>query len=253
MIEPGARTWAPFAALLCVLLVGASFASPARAASDSDPWEKMNRGIFRFNETLDRWTIEPVAKAWNFVMPQPVQRSLKNVYDTAWMPAVFGNHLLQAHPKQAFVDDLPRLVVNLTVGLGGLFDVASSLGIEDRYTDFGLTMGRWGVKPGPYLMLPLLGPSSIRDGAGRVADGFSSPFLYFMPFWGAVIVRGTELLNLRSLYLEEIAQTRVEAFDYYLFVRDAWIQNRRYRVQESRGEATADFPPDDDLYDYEDE
>jgi phospholipid-binding lipoprotein MlaA len=248
------------AALLCGLSGCASTGGPEPAGPtepNPDPWESLNRRVFAFNDGTDRWAIEPVSKVWNFVVPRRVQWSIKNIYDNAWMPAVFGNHILQAHPKEAFLEDLPRLIVNTTIGLAGIFDVASRMGIDDNYTDFGVTMGRWGAPPGPYFVIPLLGPSSVRDGIGRVADGYSSPYTYFIPWWGFFVIRGTELLNLRSLYMEEIAQSKAESFDFYLFMRDAWVQNRRHRVREARRESTEDTPEADDLYyfedDYEDE
>ena len=257
MSSAAIRSGVLLAALVAALSGCASTGGPEASEPNPDPWEGMNRGIFAFNEGLDKYAIGPAGQVWNFVIPRRVQWSIKNVYDNAWMPAVFGNHILQAHPKEAFLEDLPRLVVNTTVGLGGLFDVASRIGIDDNYTDFGVTMGRWGAPTGPYFVIPLLGPSSIRDGLGRVADAYSSPYTYFVPWWGFFVIRGTELMNMRSLYDEEIAQSKAESFDYYLFLRDAWMQNRRHRVREARGEPTLDTPEAEDLYyfedDYEDE
>ena len=238
------------AVLLCALC---GCASVQRPEPNPDPWEKMNRGIFSFNDTLDEWAIEPAAKVWNFVMPRPVQWGIKNVFDNAWMPAVMGNHLLQAKPREAFLEDLPRFFFNSIYGIGGFFDIASHMDIPDNYTDFGLTMGRWGAPTGPYFVIPLLGPSSVRDGVGRAADFASHPYSYFIPWWSGFVLGGADLFNLRSLYLEEIAQSKAESFDYYLFARDAWIQNRRHRVREARGEADVVAPEDDDLYYFEDD
>jgi len=230
----------------------ASAGGPESHGHNVDPWEKMNRGIFRFNEGADRWAIEPASRAWSFAVPKLAQQGIKNIYDNAWMPAVIGNHLLQAHPVEAFVEDLPRLILNTTIGLAGLFDVASQVGIRENVTDFGITMGRWGLPPGPYFEIPLLGPSNARDGVGRVVDSFSSPYTYFIPWWSFFVTRGVELMNLRALYAEELAQSKADAFDYYLFRRDAWMQNRRYRVGQARGEVAPSPAEDEDLFYFDD-
>ena len=149
MITAETRAKAVLAGLLCVLtqtqMACASAAGPGSPDYDPDPWVKMNRGIFAFNEGVDRWAVEPAARVWDFVLPTAVQQCVKNVNDNAWMPAVIGNHLLQGHPKQALLQDLPRLLLNSTLGVAGLFDVASGSGIEENTTDFGITLGRWGL------------------------------------------------------------------------------------------------------------
>jgi phospholipid-binding lipoprotein MlaA len=234
--------------LACMLFGCASGSGPGRLERNPDPWEKVNRGLFAFNDRVDGWVLEPVAKAWNFVLPRPVKLGIQNFSDNLWMPAVFGNHLLQAHPKQAFLEDLPRLLLNTTIGVGGLFDFASTQGYEKSYTDFGITMGRWGVPPGPYVVIPFLGPSSVRNVGGRVVDTFSTPYTYFVPWYGFAVFRTIELMNRRALYFEELAHARTDSFDYYVFMRDAWSQNRRHYVRAARGESTLESF-DDDLYD----
>ena len=255
MVVARTRRLALLAFLLCSLFGCASAGGPSRPEHDPDPWEKMNRGIFVFNERVDDWVLEPVARAWNFVLPRPVIRGIANFSDNLWMPAVFGNHILQAHPKAAFLEDLPRLVLNSTVGIAGLLDPASKLGLEKNYTDFGITMGRWGAPPGPYFVIPFLGASSVRGVVGRVADGFSTPYTYFVPWYGFVVFRTIELMNLRALYLEDLAHARADAFDFYVFVRDAWTQNRRHYVRKARGESTVEAFEDDLYYfdEFEDE
>ncbi len=209
---------------------------------DADPWEPMNRKVFAFNESLDEWIIGPASKGWNVVLPDGVQTSIKNFFDNIFMPAVFVNHVVQGQFKEAFAEDLPRFLMNTTVGWVGLFDAASTVDIDKNYTDFGVTLGRWGVPTGPYLVLPLLGSSSPRNVFGKVADAWSTPYSLWIAPWISVTIRAVELVNLRSLFSEEIDQSREESIDYYSFVRSAWTQNRRYRVLEAQGkEASPKF------------
>jgi phospholipid-binding lipoprotein MlaA len=256
VIASGTRTRVLRIALsfaLCATCACASTGKLGRPERNLDPWEKMNRGTFAFNEGVDKWVLAPVGRAWDYVAPRAVQRGIQNVSATLWMPAVIGNHILQARPRDAFCEDLPRLVVNATVGVAGIFDVASRLGIEENYTDFGISMGRWGLPPGPYVVIPLLGPSSVRGVVGRAGDAFSTPITYFFPWYLFVTARTVELMNLRSLYLEEIEKAKDEAFDYYVFIRDAWTQNRAFYVREARGEPSDDPFAEEDLYSFDDE
>ena len=221
--------------LLCFEIGCAGTQGPS-AKPSVDPWEKFNRPMFAFNEALDRWAVAPVAKGWDYVAPDALQMSIKNVFDNIWMPAVFVNHLLQARFKEAFAEDLPRFLINTTVGWAGLFDVASMEDIDKNYTDFGVTLGRWGTPTGPFLMLPLLGPSSVRNSVGKAVDAYSTPYFLWIPIWSSIILRATQMVNLRAVYAEELDEAKAESFDYYLFVRNAWIQNRQHRVLEARGE-----------------
>jgi phospholipid-binding lipoprotein MlaA len=252
MSESGTRGRLVRAAVACALAGAvcacASSGGAGVSERDPDPWEKMNRGIFDFNERLDTWVLEPVGKAWAFVLPKPVRHAIQNVSENLWMPAVFGNHVVQGRPDIAIVEDLPRLIVNTTIGLGGIFDVATRLGIAENYTDFGITMGRWGVPPGPYFVIPIFGPSSVRGVVGRVADTASTPYMYFVPWYAIFAFRTVELLNIRSLYIEEIHHVKADALDYYAFMRDAWTQNRLFYVRQARGEPAVDPFDEDDLY-----
>ena len=196
----------------------------------------MNRKFFEFNEGLDDWVIAPMAAGWDKAVPDGVQVSIKNFFDNLFVPAIFLNHVLQAQFTKAFTEDLPRFVMNSTVGWAGLFDAASSVEIDKNYTDFGITLGRWGVPTGPYLVIPLLGSSSPRNVVGKTADAWSTPYSLWIAPWISVSIRAVELINLRSVFSEEIDQSRNESIDYYSFVRSAWTQNRRYRVLEARGE-----------------
>ncbi len=244
------------------MLAAAGCATPERP----DPLERSNRAVFAFNEGLDRYALEPVAKAWDFVIPGFVQDGIQNFYRNLDMPVVIANDVLQLKPV-AVVEDVARLFFNTTLGLAGFVDVATRVGIPDNDEDFGQTLGYWGVPPGPYLVVPVLGPYTLRDGFGEVVDTTAAGYGYMRLFWFDVVgLNGWEttgasigtyafrLVNLRAIYLEEIASNRADAFDYYAFVRNAYLQNRSARVLDSTGTAAA---VEEDLYfddeDYEDE
>lgn len=230
------------AGVVCVVV-----GSCACASTHPDPFERENRATFAFNELLDRSVARPVARGWDFVTPRAVQTRIENFYANLDMPMVLANDLLALRPRAA-AQDLARLVSNTLLGVAGLFDVASQLGIPKNDADFGLTLGRWGVSPGAYLVVPFLGPFSVRDGVGAGADGFAHPHVYFVPVWVSFALYALRVTNARALYDEEIEDARAAAFDYYLFVRDAYLQNRKYRVEGRRTPAL----PADDLY-YADE
>jgi len=231
----------------------------APAVHDPDPWEKANRGIFWFNETADIYVILPVAKAWRFVFPRPVRSAIRNVSDLSRMSVVLANNMLQLQPRKAN-DDVFRIVINASFGIGGLIDVATMVDVPEHDEDFGQTLGFWGTPPGPYVMLPIFGPANVRDGFGRAVDAFGTLYSYWLPLrWLSVIVNAAELLNLRARYIEEIDENRRESFDYYVFLRDAYLQNRRTKVDRSIWlGARDDTEADEDFYfmdddDYDDE
>lgn len=232
----------PAAALLAAGL--AACATPEAP----DPIEPVNRPLFAVNEGVDRWLLEPVAVGWDFVLPDVVETGIWNFYRNLEMPMVFLNDLLQAKPVPAGWD-LSRFAVNTTAGVAGFVDVASRLGIPQNDEDFGQTLGRWGVPPGAYLVAPLLGPFTLRDFLAYPVDVAAQPHRWLVP---AASV--PDLINTRARFLEEIRENRRTAFDYYLFVRNAYLQNRRQRVddalgteREARHEAY-EMPADEDLY-----
>jgi phospholipid-binding lipoprotein MlaA len=252
------------ATLLCLSLIGC--ATPEKP----DPWEPMNRGIFAFNEKLDQYALEPAATAWDFVVPGFAQTGIENFFDNLQMPIIFANDLLQGKPEAAMFDVF-RLVFNSVFGLAGFIDIATMVDIPDNDEDFGQTLGVWGVPMGPYLMVPLFGPYTVRSGVGQVVDITASAYAYFTPFWTGVVglngvetwgasagVKGLELLNLRAIYLEEFEASRKDAFDYYIFIRNAYLQNRRAKVLDQKDEPVIDddefyyFDEDEEEEDYDD-
>lgn len=218
--------------LALILLGSVTLAGSATANEVSrdprDPFEPLNRSVYRFNEGLDRALLRPVATAYRNTLPLPVQRGVSNFFVNAKYPVTLANNLLQGKVAAAG-SDLGRLLINTTIGLGGLLDPASSLGLERNDEDFGQTLGKWGVPAGPYIMLPLLGPYTLRDGLASAVDDFAEPRGYIKPsstrwsFWVAdKFDRRVRLLDTDAL----IDRTG----DGYAFVRSAYLQRREYLV-----------------------
>lgn len=219
---------------------------------DPDPWERVNRRIFWFNERADVYFVLPIARVWRFSTPGIVRSGIENFNELLLMPVIFANGVFQLKPKNA-IQDLGRIVYNATFGLAGFIDVASMIGIPQNDEDFGQTLGFWGAPPGPYLVLPFFGPSNIRDGIGRVGDTAATYYTSLLPIYVTFIVRGVELVNLRARYIDEVDENRRESFDYYVFLRDAYLQNREMRVGRARERFEPDAESEDDLYYFDEE
>ena len=241
-------------ALALVVVVGAPGAV-VRAETESgaqglawDPWEPLNRRTFAFNETLDAWLLEPVATVWDFAVPHPVQRCFGNLFDHLVLPVRVANDLLQLKARKA-IEDVFRFQANTLLGLGGCFDVATRGGITKHNEDFGQTLGHWGVPAGPYLVLPLLGPSNPRDGVGLLVDSTGAVQTFFISWPVLFGAAAFDIVNTRALSLEDLAAERASAFDFYAAVRSAYVQFRENRVYDR---ADAPAPPaaeqDEDLY-----
>jgi phospholipid-binding lipoprotein MlaA len=199
--------------------------------TEYDPWEPFNRKMFAFNQKVDQYVFKPVAKVWNFVVPDLAQQSLANAFDNIAMPRRFINSLLQLKPEGAG-RELARFFLNISMGVGGFFDVATELGIRRSDEDTGQTLGVYGVGPGPYLVLPFLPPLTVRDGFGYAADTAMQPIGYFAPFQASAGMRGGQLVNDRSLNLETFAEFEQMSFDLYSAVRNAYLQRRQRMIQE---------------------
>jgi phospholipid-binding lipoprotein MlaA len=215
----------------------------------NDPWEGFNRAIFAFNEKVDIYFLRPVAVGWDFILPDLVQTGIRNVFSNIRFPIIFVNDLLQAKPIEAS-KDLGRFVLNSTVGIGGILDPAKDVGLEGNDEDFGQTLGYWGVPPGPYLVLPFLGPSSPRDTIGLAADSATMPYPYFVAWYVSAAITATNGVNRRARYIEEIDENRKTALDFYSFQRNAHVSYRENLVNERE---TDDEQPTDDLYYFGDE
>ena len=201
------------------------------AGEGADPWQGMNRVFFSFNEGLDRWLLEPVAKGWDFVLPDFAQRGIRNAFDNIRFPIQFSNNLLQAKPADAG-RDVARFLVNTTVGIGGLLDPASRIGLPPSNEDFGQTLGVWGVPTGPYVMLPVFGPSNVRDGVGRAVDTSMNVAAYYMPIYVSLSLTVANTVNRRAMVIEELAAERRAALDFYEAVRSAYTQYREALVKD---------------------
>ena len=180
---------------------------------------------------LDRHVLKPVAKVWNFVVPDLAQQSLANAFDNIAMPRRLINSLFQLKMKGAGLE-LARFFLNISMGVGGFFDVATELGVPRSDEDTGQTLGYYGVGPGPYLVLPFLPPLTVRDGFGYAADGAMQPISYVAPFAATVGMRGGQVVNDRSLNLETFEEFEQMTFDLYSAVRNAYLQRRQRMIQE---------------------
>ncbi len=230
------------------------FAKQGEALSeeeDYDPWESYNTAVFNFNRKLDQYLVKPVAKGYNAVVPDSVQHGISNVFfNIRFVPRMFNN-LFQGKVKGAGIE-LSRFLINSTAGLAGFFDPAARfLDLQTPVEDFGQTLGYYGVKPGPYLLIPLWPvPFTIRDGAGFIVDLALDPFnwlvLPFFPIEGAPILvenvdtafyanlatRAFYILNERSLSLETFEGVEEATLDLYSAVRNAYLQRRARAIQE---------------------
>lgn len=210
-------------------------------AEGPDPWRGMNEPVFRFNESVDKSLLEPVAKGYDAVTPSLFETMIGNFFENLTVPRTLVNDLLQAKPLKA-TQDLGRFAANTLAGIVGLVDVASEMGIPTNKEDFGQTLGRWGTPSGPYVVIPLAGPNLVRDVLASPIDVASNPTTWVNVF-GLSAVR---VVNTRAQYLEEIAQSRKDALDYYVFVRDAFLQNRESAVTDGK---RARAEGEEDLYD----
>lgn len=200
----------------------------------SDPFEGYNRGVFWFNDKLYFYLFKPVVRVYR-VVPHPVRNSIGNFFSNLSSPISIANAILQLKPTDATLG-FSRLLINTTIGLGGLFDPADHwVGIPEKKEDFGQTLGRYGVGQGPYFVLPIFGPSSIRDTTGHFADVFFDPLAYAgesFSFWQYVGIKGLDFLNALSLDDDNYEKIKRDSLDPYLFMRAAYAQYRLAKVKE---------------------
>ncbi len=214
-------------------------------AGPKDPYETVNRKVFAFNDTLDTYALKPVATAYNKVIPSPIRTGVHNFFGNfsdAWSAV---NQLLQGKPSDAGTMTL-RVLTNTTIGIAGLFDPATSLGLERKSEDLGQTLGRWGLEPGPYLVLPLFGSSDIRDALALPADAYVSPTLLVSTTWQKIGVGTVGVIDTRAGLLGASQMLDELAFDRYTFMRDAYITRRRSLVYDGN---PPDLPDEDDADD----
>jgi phospholipid-binding lipoprotein MlaA len=229
----------PLAARACTwlmtgaLLLAGCTSAPTRTASAVDPLEPMNRTLFQVHDTLDRVVLKPVVDVYTAVLPRPARTAVSNFFnnlDDLWSAA---NGMLQAKPQKAG-DDLGRVLTNTMFGLGGLIDVASSAGIERGNEDFGQTLAVWGVGAGPYLFIPLLGPSTFRDATGTVARAYASPIGYAEDVPLRNSLYGLYAVDARYQAGDALSVVETAALDRYTFIRNAYLQRRRYLIYDGK-------------------
>ena len=225
-----------------VSMVGCASIPAGSERSPQDPWEPFNRSVFEFNEGLDTYLLKPVVAGYRFILPEFVRDGIYNFFSNYNDIYTALYNLLQGKPDYAF-NDLMRVVVNTTMGLGGLIDLATPGGLEKHKEDWGQTLGVWGVPSGPYVVLPFFGPSNVRDTFGTVADLESDYLFRLLP---DVALRnsitGLRVVNARNTYYEAGDLLDGAAIDKYSFVRDAYIQRRAYQINEGRDDEEPQMP-----------
>lgn len=209
-------------------------------ASKVDPYEGVNRDMFAFNDTVDDYVAEPISDAYKWVTPQFVQTGIFNFFNNLKNVNVIINDVLQAKFEQS-AEDTGRLLVNTTIGLGGLVDVAKDVGLKQNDEDFDQTLAVWGVPKGPYMVLPLLGPTTVRGIPGAILDTATNPASYVgMP------VQLVSLLNTRANAQGSLDVVKEGALDPYVFIREGYLQTREHLASDGKSQATSDIDSDFD-------
>jgi len=216
-----------------------SLAQATTEASDdtNDPYENTNRAIFGFNQAVDRTVLVPVASAYRAVIPDPFRDMIHDFLQNLNAPIIFANDVLQGQAGLAG-ETFGRALLNTTVGFGGFIDVASKLGVPYHTNDFGITLANWGVDPGPYLMLPILGPSNPRDLVGDVADGFGDPgnivAAQHHRIWASIVRSAVSGIDERSRNIESLAEIERTSLDYYATIRSLARQRRAAQIRHQK-------------------
>ena len=198
-----------------------------------DPFEGWNRGVYKFNDKFDDYLARPVAETYEDWVPREVRNRVRNFFSNLADPFIGVNNLLQGKAAEAF-DDWTRFILNTTVGLVGIHDVATDFGLEKHNEDFGQTFGRWGAGTGPYLVLPIFGSSNLRDGVGLAADMYADPLSEVRPIDLRNSAIATRVVQTRADLLGASRVLGEAALDRYVFQRDAYLQRRRSLVYDGR-------------------
>lgn len=213
------------------LAVWAVLALPFQAVAQShedDPWEGFNRTMFTFNDTLDTYALKPLAQGYRTVTPDFLERGISNVFDNVGEVRNLSNNLLQGKLHAAGVDTA-RLLLNSTFGLLGFFDVASKMGLQRNDEDFGQTLGVWGLGSGPYLVLPFLGPGTVRDSVARWPDSYNGLYTHIDYVRTRNQILAVDVLDGRASFLD--AERLIQG-DKYTFLRNVYLQNREFKVRD---------------------
>ena len=217
--------------LVAVLLAGL-ISGCATTQNPKDPYEKFNRAMFSFNDTVDQVALKPVATAYHAVLPSFVQNSVGNFFGNVGDVWIAANNLMQGKMQDG-MSDVGRVLINSSVGIGGLFDIASEAGIPKHNEDFGQTLGRWGVKSGPYVVLPLIGSSTVRDTVALPLDWYGDPWGYVHPHRLRNAGYVLRIIDRRAAALDAGNLLEDAALDKYEFVRDAYLQRRQNLINDN--------------------
>lgn len=225
------------AAIVCAALALQFLGGCASTGNPHDPFEGLNRGIYKFNDGVDHLVVKPAAEVYRDVVPAFIRTGVSNFFSNLTDVLIALNNLLQGKLSNA-ISDVGRVLVNTTVGVLGVFDVATELGVEKHNEDFGQTLGHWGIGAGPYIVIPFLGPSSLRDAVGLIGDWKTDPLTYVDPTRTRNQFVGAKFVSRRSELLEATRILETAALDPYEFVRDGYLQRRRNLVYDGN-------PPDE--------
>jgi phospholipid-binding lipoprotein MlaA len=223
----------------CVLLLLQGCATVSNPDA-RDPWESMNRSVYKFNDTLDNVAIQPAVKAYVAVLPSPVRTGIHNFLGNIGDVWSMANSALQLK-GQATAETFMRITVNTLLGLGGVLDVATEMRLEKRKEDFGQTLGYWGVKSGPYVVLPIFGPSTLRDTMAMPLDMKGDAVQQFNDPGTRNVLSVTRVMDVRAGLLQTVDVIKAAALDPYSFVRDAYLQKREYEIHDGNPPASFDY------------
>lgn len=229
---------------VCLLLAVLTGCASGPRSDPRDPWEPFNRSMWAFNDGLDKAVLRPVAETYKDVTPNLVRKGVNNFFSNLTDLWSFVNNSLQLKPREA-MESLTRFNLNTFFGLGGLLDIASEAGIERHREDFGQTLGRWGVPSGPYLVVPFLGPSTLRDTAARAINATGDPVYYVDNVFKRNSLYVLRVVDLRASLLRAGNVLEEAALDRYTFTRDVYLQIRRREVLGDKVDDIQDTPPPD--------
>ncbi len=238
-MQKSSKNLSSITAVLALAISGCASAPPPEQRSETDPWEPLNRSVFKFNEAVDNATTKPLAKGYRKIVPEPVKKGVSNFFRNLTTPVSAVNNFLQAKPQQG-LSEIGRFLFNSTVGIGGLIDVATAGGIADNREDFGQTAAVWGVPDGPYFMMPIMGPSTLRDALIRPLDIVSDPMYSYenTSVRDKLTVLRIIDLRYRLLVTDKFLE---DSKDPYVTIRESYLQNREYEIYDGA-------PPEDDEF-----
>lgn len=239
-MQAGSRLSGRWALVFVVVLLAGCASTPG--SDPRDPWESYNRSMTKFNDAVDDAVLKPAATVYKEVLPRPVRSGVGNFFGNLGDAWSFVNNVLQAKPEGA-LHSFWRVVINTSIGIGGLFDPASEMRLERHRKDFGQTLGWWGVPSGPYVVLPILGPSTLRDTAALPVDSYGRPQKYMFNSRVRNSFAVVQAVDVRARLLEVGNILDAAALDPYTFRRDAYLQKRRNDIYDGNP------PQDEERYD----